>query len=400
MDCQDARRLIDRGVKPGTADVQRSNLGFHLARCAPCHAYRRDVEALQVLSAMLAQPVQVAHAAPPVRRWQMALRPARAATVALMITGALAVLPSAGLLTTTVSAAQASDARSAAMVRTTNWPARRQVAVFAKTRDELPAPRPALIRTTTTDSLLRDLLEAPPPQSEMQIMLDQRRAAAAAERVREQTLLRDLLLAPPSTGEMRGVLDQARAAAAAEALAQQQAALPLETGTAELALGQELSLPPLPTAASSGWDAPTYAVADTYVVQPGDSLWAIAERYYGNGALWPAIYHANADQIGDPDLIYPNQQFDIPAQPVWSDQFVVYHPRRRHYNSDWGGGGYHSAWAGGDYTIVSGDTLSDIAYRVYGNANRWHEIYDWNQGAIGCDPDLIYPGTVLSLPPA
>ena len=49
---------------------------------------------------------------------------------------------------------------------------------------------------------------------------------------------------------------------------------------------------------------------------------------------------------------------------------------------------------------VSGDTLSDIAYRVCGDANRWHEIYNWNQGAIGCDPDLIYPGTVLSLPPA
>jgi nucleoid-associated protein YgaU len=32
-----------------------------------------------------------------------------------------------------------------------------------------------------------------------------------------------------------------------------------------------------------------------HVVQPGDSLFAIAQRTYGDGQLWPALFAANAD---------------------------------------------------------------------------------------------------------
>ncbi|NNE39485.1 MAG: LysM peptidoglycan-binding domain-containing protein [Marinicaulis sp.] len=48
------------------------------------------------------------------------------------------------------------------------------------------------------------------------------------------------------------------------------------------------------------------------VVQPGNSLWRIARRAYGQGAQYTIIYEANADQIRDPDLIYPGQIFDVP----------------------------------------------------------------------------------------
>ncbi len=48
------------------------------------------------------------------------------------------------------------------------------------------------------------------------------------------------------------------------------------------------------------------------VVQPGNSLWRIARRAYGRGAQYTIIYQANADQIRDPDLIYPGQIFDVP----------------------------------------------------------------------------------------
>ena len=50
------------------------------------------------------------------------------------------------------------------------------------------------------------------------------------------------------------------------------------------------------------------------------------------------------------------------------------------------------------YTVVSGDSLSKIAKRFYGNANRWHEIYEANKSKIK-DPDLIKPGQVLVIPP-
>lgn len=49
------------------------------------------------------------------------------------------------------------------------------------------------------------------------------------------------------------------------------------------------------------------------------------------------------------------------------------------------------------YTVVSGDSLSKIAKRVYGNANRWHEIYDANRDQLD-NPDRIKPGQVLKIP--
>lgn len=44
-----------------------------------------------------------------------------------------------------------------------------------------------------------------------------------------------------------------------------------------------------------------------YTVRPGDSLWAIAQRTYGDGRYWVYLYAANADQIRNPNLIYAGQ---------------------------------------------------------------------------------------------
>lgn len=51
---------------------------------------------------------------------------------------------------------------------------------------------------------------------------------------------------------------------------------------------------------------------DSVVVQPGNSLWRLARRLYGEGVQYTVIYEANRDQIRDPDLIYPGQVFDAP----------------------------------------------------------------------------------------
>jgi len=48
------------------------------------------------------------------------------------------------------------------------------------------------------------------------------------------------------------------------------------------------------------------------IVQPGNSLWRIARRKYGQGLLFTVIYEANRGQIRDPDLIYPGQIFALP----------------------------------------------------------------------------------------
>jgi len=50
------------------------------------------------------------------------------------------------------------------------------------------------------------------------------------------------------------------------------------------------------------------------------------------------------------------------------------------------------------YVVVSGDSLSKIAKREYGDANKWKQIFEANRDIIK-DPNLIYPGQKLKLPP-
>ncbi|MEE9194408.1 MAG: LysM peptidoglycan-binding domain-containing protein, partial [Alphaproteobacteria bacterium] len=49
------------------------------------------------------------------------------------------------------------------------------------------------------------------------------------------------------------------------------------------------------------------------IVQPGNSLWRLARRAYGEGVRYTTIFEANQEQIKDPDLIYPGQVFALPA---------------------------------------------------------------------------------------
>lgn len=54
------------------------------------------------------------------------------------------------------------------------------------------------------------------------------------------------------------------------------------------------------------------AAGQDYVVQPGNNLWQIARRAYGNGVRYLIIYSANLGQIRDPERIYPGQVFKLP----------------------------------------------------------------------------------------
>jgi nucleoid-associated protein YgaU len=49
------------------------------------------------------------------------------------------------------------------------------------------------------------------------------------------------------------------------------------------------------------------------------------------------------------------------------------------------------------YEVVSGDNLSKIAKRFYGDANQWRRIFEANRDQIK-NPDLIHPGQVLRIP--
>ena len=48
----------------------------------------------------------------------------------------------------------------------------------------------------------------------------------------------------------------------------------------------------------------------TYTVVSGETLWAIAERFYGDSSKYQQI--ANASGISNPDLLHPGQVLTIP----------------------------------------------------------------------------------------
>ena len=60
--------------------------------------------------------------------------------------------------------------------------------------------------------------------------------------------------------------------------------------------------------------------------------------------------------------------------------------------------GGSSSTANKVYTVVSGDSLSKIAQREYGDANAWKRIFEANRDIIK-DPDKIQPGQKLKIPP-
>lgn len=62
----------------------------------------------------------------------------------------------------------------------------------------------------------------------------------------------------------------------------------------------------------------------TYEVAKGDHLWGIASNddIYGDAYMWPRIYRANRESIVDPDLIYPDQVLTVPFG-VAENQYLV-----------------------------------------------------------------------------
>ena len=49
-----------------------------------------------------------------------------------------------------------------------------------------------------------------------------------------------------------------------------------------------------------------------HTVEKGDTLWAVAEKAYGNGSKYNAIFEANTPMLSHPDKIYPGQVLRIP----------------------------------------------------------------------------------------
>ncbi|WP_298746984.1 LysM peptidoglycan-binding domain-containing protein [uncultured Serinicoccus sp.] len=121
--------------------------------------------------------------------------------------------------------------------------------------------------------------------------------------------------------------------------------------------------------------------AATHTVQPGDTLWDIAEDHLGAGERYPEVYTANNDQLTSPHLIYPGTVLVLP-----SSVGTVTGPEVT------------------EVVVAPGDTLSGLAAEHLGDPDRWPEIYDASTDTLQDssarldDPDLIHPGWRLHIP--
>jgi nucleoid-associated protein YgaU len=65
---------------------------------------------------------------------------------------------------------------------------------------------------------------------------------------------------------------------------------------------------------ADGLEAPeAVEQVEYYVIEKGDTLSAIAKKYYGKASDYPRIFEANREVIKDPDMIFPGQKIRIPV---------------------------------------------------------------------------------------
>jgi len=101
-----------------------------------------------------------------------------------------------------------------------------------------------------------------------------------------------------------------------------------------------------------------------YTVRSGDSLSTIAKRFYDNASGWGYIYHENASNISNPNMIYVGERLDIPGSLPADYKLSEYLPKHAapakkatvtakitHHH-------HHKAGGGGTVVVQSGSVPS------------------------------------------
>lgn len=119
--------------------------------------------------------------------------------------------------------------------------------------------------------------------------------------------------------------------------------------------------------------ASSYSTARTVTVQPGDSLWKLAQQTLGRGSRWHELIAANPG-IVDPTRLTAGTKIVVPQET----------PSLQSRNSDT------------KIAVEKGDTLTKIAQSQYRRAAAWRCIVQANPEIK--DPNRIYEGQQLLLP--
>lgn len=149
-------------------------------------------------------------------------------------------------------------------------------------------------------------------------------------------------------------------------------------------------------AASAPAQAPTTgAVAsekgvavESHRVQSGDTMSALAKRYYGSSRYTQFLIQNNP-QIADPNWLRVGMTVRIPPKP----------------EEDAKAASLSREVKAGDvpprsYRVEPGDTFYGIARDVLGDSSRWKELFELNKQAVHGDPTNLRVGQVITLPPS
>jgi nucleoid-associated protein YgaU len=147
--------------------------------------------------------------------------------------------------------------------------------------------------------------------------------------------------------------------------------------------GTQLKLPGAGQAAQPQAQAPR---ATAYRVKPGDTLSAIAAEQLGDEGRWRELYDMNRDRVAAPTLLRPGISLRLPGGADAAAGHVARRPAV-------------GAQGARMHEVQAGESLSLLARRYLGSAQRWPEIYYLNSHKIA-NPSWIYPGQRLAIPAA
>jgi nucleoid-associated protein YgaU len=144
--------------------------------------------------------------------------------------------------------------------------------------------------------------------------------------------------------------------------------------------------------------APVYPAPKTHTVQKDETLWSIAQRHYGDGALHARLAAYNRSRLPDPSALRVGLTLLIPAkEELTRSSDATLAERGARADASAPAESEPAAPTHREYVVQKGDTLGEISMETLGTSKRWREIYELNTDRID-DPDNVLAGTRLRIP--